>query len=264
MSVQSAGSTKTVSHLQSLMQPAAKSKTTGVSDPLAALFAAFTGGKADKADEADAADESPASGNSGCPQFSHGTMASLIAIQGQQATNTTSLLGQFDTDDNGAISQSEFENAIGPSADKSQVDSLFGKIDTDSDSTINPDELQAAIDKAQQSQIARHGHHHQMGGAGASGPNGLPSLLSPAAMTGATTQTTSNADGSTTTMISYADGTKLTLSVPASTGSEPSTGNSDKPGNPLASMKSFLEKLMQLQTQLLAQQVQQTTTAVMA
>jgi hypothetical protein len=233
MSVQSAGSTKTVSYLQSLLQPAAKSKTTGVSDPLAALFAAFTGGKTS---EADAAEETPASGNAGCPQFSPGTMASLIAMQGQQATSTTSLLGQFDADGNGAISQSEFETAIGPDADTSKVDALFGKIDTGGDGDISPDELQAAVDKAQQSQITRRGHHHHhhgISGAGAPAQDSAASVLPSTDVTGA-------ADGAS----------------PADT--------ADKPGQALASMKSFLEKLMQLQAQMLAQQAQQTTTAVTA
>ena len=59
-----------------------------------------------------------------------------------------SLFGKFDTDGDGQISQSEFEKAIGPDADKAKVDALFTKIDGNGDGAVSQDEMQSAMQKA--------------------------------------------------------------------------------------------------------------------
>ena len=127
-----------------------------------------------------------------------------------------SLFSKFDANSDGQISQSEFVNAIGSGADKSNVDALFSKLDNNGDgSLISADEMQSSMQKA-------HGggghHHHHAGGAGGSNSrrkrSGLQQLLSGASADGTTSQSSTNADGSTTTTITYSDGTTMDLTTP--------------------------------------------------
>jgi hypothetical protein len=171
MSVSSVGSSSPYSYLQRLLQPdgADPSDASAPSDPLQALFQAATGG-GQSSDPLIAAatsgdDTSSSSGSCGAPQFSPDVMKALLSIQSNQAGGSSKLeqlFGKFDTDGDGKISQSEFENAIGPDADKAKVDELFAKIDGNGDGAVGQDELKAALQKA-------HGgghHHHGPKGAG--------------------------------------------------------------------------------------------------
>src|SRR3954467_551707 len=118
-------------------------------------------------------------------------MKALLSVQGNQGKSSDkleSLLGKFDTDGDGKISQSEFETAIGPDADVAKVDELFKKLDGNGDDAVGQDELKAAVQKA-------HGHHHRH--------------------EGTTSQSATNADGSSTATITYADGTKVAMTTPA-------------------------------------------------
>jgi hypothetical protein len=192
--------------------------------------------------------------SSGAPQFSPDVMKALLSIQGNQGKSPgklESLLGKFDTNGDGQISQSEFETAIGPGADKTKVDELFQKLDANGDGAVSQDELKAAVQKAH----GGHHHHHsaegageQGGAGGASGSNPLQALLSGAAADGTTSQSATNADGSSTTTITYADGTKVEMTTPAA------ASNAGAPSsNPEApNFANLLKQLISLQAQLAA------------
>src|SRR2546423_13777096 len=132
MSVSSVGSSSPNAYLQRLLRPddADPSNVAAPSDPLQALFQAITGGKSSdpknpKISAATSDDGSAVS--SSALQFSPEVMKALLSVQGNQGTSPAkleSLLGKFDTDGDGKISQSEFETAIGPDVDKSKIDEL--------------------------------------------------------------------------------------------------------------------------------------------
>ena len=106
------------------------------------------------------------------------------------------------------IGKAGFENALaGAGVSKSAADTLFASLDAKS------------------------------GDASTAKANPLDAMLSDAGATGATTQTTTNADGSITTTISYADGTKIDMTAP------PAQSNGGK--------VNVLETLIRLQSQLL-------------
>ena len=143
----------------SLSQTDSTDKSGAPSDPLQALFDAFTGGG--QADAMGAPPPPPdGSSSSGCPQFSSDTMSTMISMLGGSDSNASpldNLVGKFDTDGDGKISQSEFETAMGTDADKTKADALFAKMDKNGDGTVTKDELAQAIQKA-------HAHHHHHGG----------------------------------------------------------------------------------------------------
>lgn len=176
---------------------------------------------------------SPSSGatsavNSGnCAQISPETMSALIAAQSQSsdaagsATNSASsgstsststsrdaalkdLFSQIDADGDGSITKSEFENALGAGGTNlAQADDVFSKMDSNSDGSVSLDEMSKAL------KSGHHGHHAQ--GAGGSGDGSDSSSKSGG---GSTSTTTTAADGSTTTTVTYADGFKMSSTVP--------------------------------------------------
>jgi len=258
MSVGSVGqSTSAYWYLQSLLQQQTASAT-GPSDPVTALLSAFypsSGG-----DQAGAAAAAPGSSSSGPPSgslLSPDTLGALIAAQSQQsdpgsrvAAQAQAVFGEFDSDGDGQISKTEFESAFGAGADMSKVDGLFNALDANGDGAISPAELTQAAQEA----YAHHHHHHMHGsqgdggGEGSGSGGGLNALLSSTDLIGATAQTTSNPDGSSSTTITYSDGSTVTMTTPptspdgsgsSGTGSESSTAN-------------LLEKLISWQAQLLA------------
>jgi len=257
MSVSSVGSSNPSAYLQRLLQPDDADPAAGAapSDPLQALYQAVTGGQS--SDPLVSAATSSADGlaaSSGAPQFSADVMKALLSMQGNQGKSPgklESLLGKFDTDGNGQISQSEFETAIGPDADKAKVDELFNKLDANGDAAIGLDDMKAALQRAH----GGHHHHHsgddageQGGAGGANGSDPLQVLLSGAAADGTTSQSTTNADGSSTTTITYADGTKVEMTTPAAA-SNAGTPSAD-PEAP--NFVNLLKQLISLQAQLAA------------
>jgi hypothetical protein len=260
MSLSSVGSLNPYSYLQWPQQPGSADSADPPTDPLQALYQAFTGGKpqdplinADGSGDGDGGSGCCCDGASnGCPPFSPGVMTALLAAQGGQGSSRSSrlqaLFGKFDSDGNGQISQSEFESATGPGADRDKVDALFAKLDGNGDGSVTEDELQSALQKA------RGGHHHHSGAgaqaAGAQGGDPLQALLSSASTDGATTQTSTNADGSTTTTITYADGSKIDMTIPAATDTNGSAGVST--GQSGLDLRNFLERLISMQAQLIA------------
>jgi hypothetical protein len=252
MSLSSVGSLNPYSHLQWPHQPGSVDTGDPPSDPLQSLYRAFMGGNLNDP-QINADGSGGGNGSScGCLPFSPALMSALLSVQSDHGNSggsrLQSLFGKFDADGNGQISQSEFENAIGPGADKDKVDALFAKLDGNGDGSVTQDELQSALQKAH----GGHRHHHGGGAkaAGSEGGNPLQALLSGAAADGATSQSSTNADGSTTTTITYADGSKIDMTIPAASDAggtaDASTGQSG------LNFRNFLERLIGLQAQLIA------------
>lgn len=226
------------------------------SDPLQALYQAISGGGSSDPLLAAIGD---GWGTTPPPPLSPQMMQALLTAQGSQAGSASSalqsLFGQFDADGNGQVSQSEFENAIGPNADKSKVDALFAKIDSNGDGSISTDEMQSAMQKAHG---GGHHHHHgggmQAAGGGKGGGDPLQALMSGASADGTTSQTATNADGSTSTTITYADGTKVEMTTPAA---DAGGTQSSAPQSP--NLANLLKQLISLQAQFASQFTAPTT-----
>jgi hypothetical protein len=106
------------------------------------------------------------------------------------------LFGAIDSGGDGQISKGELESAFASiGRDPGQADTLFARLDADGDGAVGRNELDRAL---------RHGHHH--GGA-------MDALTSLGGMT--SSDSVANADGSTTTTITYANGTKIAITTPA-------------------------------------------------
>jgi EF hand len=268
MSASTVSSGSAYAYLQSLLQQQ-QSSTGGApaTDPLMSLIDAFypsDPGAASSSTPASTSTTTSADATSiplstGPAQFSPNTFGALISLQSQQSwpdnitAKAQSVFSEFDTNGDGSISKSEFENAFGSNADMSKVDGLFSALDTNGDGSISQSELTSA---AQQSQ-AQHRHHHcdHTGSSGSGGANDpLASLMS--AIQGANGTTTNNPDGSTTTTITYADGSTVTMNVPAPSSSSQNSNNGSSSQDPASNV---LEQLIQLQEQMLAQSVNTTT-----
>jgi Ca2+-binding EF-hand superfamily protein len=210
----------------------------------------------------------PVTGGAGFTQISPATMSALIAAQGQDSgasttsASTTSastgsaptdpaaalqdLFSQIDADGDGAISKSEFENALGAGGTNlAQADDVFNKLDANGDGSVSLDEMQKALQGAH----GKGGHHHHVADSsgsdgssgaadacgstsGAGGSNSDPLLQ---ALAGATSTSVTNSDGSTTTSITNADGSVITMTSPAASTSSSSATAS----------YNFLEKMIQ-------------------
>ncbi|MGY8710115.1 EF-hand domain-containing protein [Bradyrhizobium sp. 18BD] len=169
------------------------------------------------------------------PQISPETMNALFAAQSQSsdatgsATTATSssstsstsrdaalkdLFSQLDAD--GDITKSEFENALGAGGTNlAQADDVFSKMDSNSDGSVNLDEMSKAL------KSGHHGGHHHAQGAGDASGSGSDSSSS-SSSGGSTSTTTTAADGSTTTTVTYADGFKMSTTVPGANSSRTS------------------------------------------
>jgi hypothetical protein len=125
---------------------------------------------------------------------------------------------------------------------RTAADALIGKLDTNGDGAVSQTELAAGAPKGH--------HHHGSPSDAAGGGDPLASLLQTGSTSSADNSTSvTNADGSTTTTITYADGMKITLSTPAtadSTDASSSTGTSaaGNDGSPTAPGQSPAEKLL--------------------
>ncbi|MEK9284201.1 EF-hand domain-containing protein [Bradyrhizobium sp. ISRA442] len=162
--------------------------------------------------------------NSGnCPQIAPETMSALLAAQGQSSNGTSTsvsstssmsrqdalkdLFSQIDADGDGSITKSEFENALGAGGTNlAQADDVFSKLDANSDGNVSLDEMSKAL------KSGHHGHHHAQGASSSGDASGSSQSG------GSTSTTTTNADGSTTTTVTYADGFKMSTTVPGASG----------------------------------------------
>ena len=118
------------------------------------------------------------------------------------------LFSQLDADGNAQISQSEFETALGAAGtDAAEADKVFGKMDKDADGSVSIDEMCAALLKGSH----RDGQHYfpvtlrdRSGGPkDANIPASNPHPVSCSSV--------ANSDGTTTTSLIYADGSKATM-----------------------------------------------------
>jgi hypothetical protein len=177
---------------------------------------------------------------SGTSPLSQTIIAVLIEVQGQQSSATggaavpagaadpssfaQKLFNSVDTNGDGQISKSELESAFttgGGTA--SQADAFFSKLDSNGDGSVSQSELTTGLQQAHHG----HGHHHAApaGGSGSSDPlAALLQAIEGSTTAGGTAQSATNADGSTTTTLAYADGAKVTLTTPA-TSAASSTSN---------------------------------------
>jgi hypothetical protein len=246
-----------LSYIQTLLQSMSSGVGAAASaDPLGNLSQLFSGSPADGSTN-QASTTNPFSPSP--PPFSTGTMAALVALQGQGANGAggpQSLFSQLDTDGDGSISKTEFENALSQSGvDTSSADALFSKLDQNGDGSVSQSELSSAAHRGH-----GHGHHHMEAGAsdgakGGGGQGGLSSLLDSTSADGASTQTENNSDGSTTTTITYADGSTVSMTTPAAQqDGGTSGGGTDGQTAGGSGSSNMLEQLIKLQAQLVSQQ----------
>src|ERR1700680_300808 len=101
----------------------------------------------------------PASGGSGLSQLSPTTLSALLAAQSQSSSGATTtsaptdassalkdLFSQLDTNGDGQISKSEFENALGAGGTNiAQADAVFNKLDSHGDGSVRLDEMSSAL-----------------------------------------------------------------------------------------------------------------------
>ncbi len=196
------------------------------------------------------------------------TMNALLSVQGDGQTPvvngdsfSSQLFGLLDGNGDGAISQSEFDAIFGKNGDTTKADALFARLDANHDGSVSPDELINALSAQGQdgqgggAQVHHRHHHHPMADAGgANAVTGSGNANDPSS-TGTTdpfagdqSQSVTNADGSTTTTITYADGSQVSMTVPAAS----STGTSSTGTSPAAWEHNFIERMIQRQVQMMA------------
>jgi hypothetical protein len=172
-----------------------------------------------------ASGSSTPSWSSGGSQISPATMSALLAAQSQSSAGSTTtapasrsdalkdLFSQLDSNGDGQISKSEFENALGAGGTNiAQADDVFRKLDKNGNGTVSLDELSSALKGR-----GRHNHHAAGGSTGA--------------------------DGSTTTSVTYADGSKVTMTSPAAPTASSSTA---------ASSYNIIERMIAREAQAIA------------
>jgi hypothetical protein len=162
------------------------------------------------------------SGAGGGSQISPATMSALLAAQSQATTGSApsaangrsdalkDLFAQIDADSDGKLSKSEFENALGAGGTNlAQADSVFGKLDKDGDEAVSLGEMMSALNGK------GHRRHDAAAsdGSGTPGGSGKDPLMQ--ALQGASSASVSNSDGSITTSLTYADGSKVTMTSAA-------------------------------------------------
>ena len=139
------------------------------------------------------------------------------------------LFAQIDTNGDGKITKAEFEDKLGAGGTNvAAADNVFNKMDADNDGSVSLDEMATAL------KPKSGGHHRAHHGGGAD------ALMQ--ALRGAASSSTTSSDGSITTTLTYADGSKVTISQPAS--SSTSTGASTQ--------YNLVERMVQRQEDALA------------
>jgi Ca2+-binding EF-hand superfamily protein len=165
------------------------------------------------------------------------TMTMMISVQSEATAAGTQAHGggrasqyfaMLDTNRDGSVSKDELSAALTPSGNADKTDALFTKLDTDNDGSVSLDELRSAIRES------RHRHRHVGNEDAASNDIDNPPQ-------GTTSKTVTNTDGSSTTTISYEDGSSVSMTRPAAAAA-----------NANGSVNNLLERLIQRQAQALA------------
>jgi Ca2+-binding EF-hand superfamily protein len=220
--------------LKALTSSKSSAASTGVSQGSASPFALLSSNA-----------QAPVGPGSGTPgggsQISPETMSALLDAQSQSSAGSTTasksrhsalkdLFGQIDGDGDGKISKAEFEEALGAGGTNlAQADSVFGKLDKDGDGSVSLKELASALKGGKK---PHHDHH-------ASESDGSNSDPFSQALQGASSTSVTNSDGSVTTSLTYADGSKVSMT--SATGKSSSTS--------AASSYNFIEQMIQRQSQ---------------
>jgi hypothetical protein len=163
------------------------------------------------------------------------TMRALLWLQSHGLDMSSSIMSALDSDGSGSISKSEFEQMFAKNGDTTKADAIFAKLDTDADGAVSAQELAAGL---------RSGRHHH-------GPADAASANGNGGNSGDSSQTVSNADGSTTTTITYSDGSQVTMTRPAASTDGGATAN-------------LLERLIQRQADMLTRTTSGQTLATAA
>lgn len=210
-----------LSLLNSVQQVTGSSGVSKAGDILSSIEKAL-GGKSGEASKA------VAGSGQGAPPLSQGTLATLIALQGQDGSKQKGgLFGRIDTNADGKISKDEFGgmlNKVG--VDAASTSRMFGELDADQDGSISKLEL-APGRRDNKSHQARR--------------DGLSALLNSTDFTGASTKTNTNADGTSTTTITYADGSAVSVTAPAASGNGGKTSGTQQ--------ANLIDQLIRLQSQ---------------
>ncbi len=150
-------------------------------------------------------------------------MSALLAAQDQSQASTAptsrsdalkDLFSQLDANSDGKVSKSEFENALGAGGTNiAEADDVFGKLDKDGDGSASLDEMSSVLKGA-----GGHGHRHKHvassdGSSDSSGTSGSDSDPLLQALDATASTSVANSDGSTTTSLTYADGSKVTMTL---------------------------------------------------
>jgi Ca2+-binding EF-hand superfamily protein len=212
--------------------------TTGVTQNPASAFDVLSSNSS-----ASVGQGSGSSSGGGGSQISAATMSALLDAQSQSsagASTTASksrsdalkdLFGQIDSDGDGKITKSEFEEALGAGGTNlTQADSVFGKLDKDGDGSVSLKELASALKGGK-----KH-HEHAESSSSDDGSNSDPFSQ---ALQGASSTSVTNSDGSVTTSLTYADGSKVTMTSAAGKSSSASATSS----------YNFIEQMIQRQAQ---------------
>ena len=216
----------------------------------------------------------PVTGGSAFTQISPETMSALLAAQSQSSTATSTstasttsastdpsgalqdLFSQIDTNGDGQISKTEFENALGAGGTNiAQADDVFNKLDANGDGSVSLDEMQKALQGAG----GKGGHHHHhvadadadgdssgstSGTSGSSSGGSISDALLQA-LSGASSTAVTNSDGSTTTSITYADGSSVMMTTPAAS----TTSSSGTSSSSATSSYNMIEQMIQREAQ---------------
>lgn len=171
------------------------------------------------------------------------TFNSLLSAQAQTQTQPAAepastdsrsaalnrLFSALDATQDGKISKAEFVDKLGAGGtNAANAESVFGKMDTDGDGSVSIEELTAALSTKKKKE------------SGKAGDTSEQDPLLKALKGGSSTQSVA-ADGSVTTTVTYADGSKVTLTTPPSSSAS----------NDAASKYNFVERAIQQQARYL-------------
>jgi hypothetical protein len=179
---------------------------------------------------------------SGGGLLSTGTFNSLLSAQAQtqaalepasgggRSAALNRLFSALDPNGDGQISKSEFVDKLGAGGTNvANAESVFGKIDANGDGAVSIEELTAALSTKKKKESGKAGDTSEQ-----------DPLLK--ALKGASSTQSVAADGSVTTTVTYADGSKVTLTTPPS-----ASASGDA-----ASKYNFVERAIQQQARYLS------------